>query len=90
MTADGVGAYILAAGFSGFLAHAVGGKEETFDWGALKEQLPMPWASMMTNEQMTEGKKFEESVKNLTNLVMEASVCIFPNNDRIHSLKYGA
>lgn len=31
MTADGVGLYILAAGFSEFLAHAVGRKEETFD-----------------------------------------------------------
>ena len=45
---------------------------------------------MMNNEKMSEGKKFEEGVENLTNLVMEASVCIFPTNDRIHSLKCGA
>lgn len=90
MTADGVGAYILAACFFKFLAHAIGGREETFDWEALKSKLPTPWVGMMNSEQRTEGKEFEDGVKNLTNLVMEASVCISRTNERILSLTYGA
>lgn len=73
MTADGVGAYILAGCYFEFLAHAVSGREATLDWEALKGKLPMPWVGMMNSEQRTEGKEFEEGVKNLTNLVMEAS-----------------
>ena len=78
MTADGVGAYIVTAYFLKFLANAIGGREETFDWEALKGRLPTPWVSMMNSDQRTGGKLFEEGVKNLTNLVTEANVCICP------------
>ncbi len=82
MTADGVGTYILAAGFFRFLARAIGRKEETLDWEAVKGKLPTPWVGMMNTEQMTEGKEFEEGVKNLTQQVMKASVCLFLTNER--------
>lgn len=88
MTADGVGAYILAAYFLKFLAHAVGGREETFDWAALSGKLPMPWVKIMNDDQKTEGEAFEEGVKNLTNLVMEASVR-FLYQQGIFRLTYG-
>ena len=90
MTADGVGAYILAACFFRFLAHAVGGREETFDWEASKGRLRTPWVGMMNTEQRTEGKELEEGVKTLKDLVTEASVSIFPTNGRVFSLTYGA
>ncbi|CAF9932534.1 MAG: trichothecene 15-O-acetyltransferase [Alectoria fallacina] len=73
LTADGVGAYIVTACFLNFLANAVGGREEAFDWEAWKETLPTPWVGMMNTNQRTEGKEFEEGVKKTTNLVMEAS-----------------
>lgn len=76
LTADGVGAYIVTACFLKFLANAVGGREEAFDWEAWKETLPTPWVGMMNTHPRTEGKEFEEGVKKTTNLVMEASVCI--------------
>lgn len=82
MTADGVGAYMLAACFFKFLAHAVSGREETFDWEASNGKLPTPWVGMMNSEQRTEGKEFEEGVTNLTNLVMEAGVGIFHSDER--------
>ena len=82
MTADGVGTYILAAGFFRFLARAMGRKDETLDWKAVKGKLPTPWVAMMNTEQMTEGKEFEEGVKKLTRQVMKASVCLFPTNER--------
>lgn len=74
MTADGVGAYILVAHFLKFLAHAVGGREETFDWAALNWKIPMPWVGMMNADQRTEGNEFEDGVQDLTSLVMEANV----------------
>ena len=78
MTADGVGAYIVTGCFLEFLANAVGGREEVFDWEAVKGKLPTLWLDMMNLEQRTEGKEFEEGMENLTSLVMEATVCIFP------------
>ena len=90
LTADGVGAYIVTACFLKFLANAVSGREETFDWEAWKETLPTPWVGMMNTHQRTEGKEFEEGVKKTTNLVMEASVCVFPTNKWGFGLTYGA
>lgn len=75
-TADGVGAYIVVANFLKFLAHAIGGREETFDWAASNGKLPMPWVGMMNADQKTEGKEFEDGVKKLTSLVLDASVRI--------------
>lgn len=63
MTTDVVGAYMLAGQFFEFLAHAVGGMEETFDWEAVKRKVPMPWIDMMNSEQSTEGKVFEEGIR---------------------------
>ena len=89
MTADGVGAYILAAYFFKFLAHTLSAGEVTFDWEGLKRRLPTPWVGMMNSEQRTEGKQFEDGVKNLTNLVMGASVCILNIIRRVLSLTVG-
>ncbi len=90
LTADGVGAYIVSARFLKFLADAVGGREENFDWGASKAKIPTPWVSIMNTEQRIEGKEFEESVKDVTNLVTKMSVCKFPTNARMLSLTWGA
>ena len=42
MTADGVGAYILAAHVSKLLAHTLSSREMTFNWEALKRRFPTP------------------------------------------------
>ena len=84
MNAGGVGAYILAAHFSKLLAHTLSGREETFDWEALKWRFPTPWVGMINPEQRTEGKQF--GVNNLRNLVMGASVYIFHIIKKVFSL----
>lgn len=86
MTADGVGAYIVTACFLKFLANAVGGREQTFDWKALNGEIPTPWVGMMNTDQRTEGKEFDEGAKSLTNLVMEANVCIHPASQSVFIL----
>ena len=88
MTTDGVGAYILAGYFFKFLAHAVGGREETFDWDAMKRRIPIPWIDMMNSEQSIEGKIFEEGIKVITNLLIEAAVCILATKERGFSLTW--
>ena len=86
LNADGVGAYIVTGRFLKFLADAVGGREEEYDWEAGKGKLPRPWVDIMNREQKTHGKEFEENVKNLAILVTRSSVCIFPVDEKSVSL----
>ena len=88
LTTDGVGAYVLAGCFFKFLAHAVGGREEIFDWDALRRKVPIPWVDMMNSAQRTEGKEFEEGIRVLTNLLTEAAVCIIFTNGSGFSLTH--
>ena len=86
LNADGVGAYVVTGCFLKFLADAVGGREENHDWEVSKGKLPTPWVDMMNREQKTQGKEFEESVKNLDNLMTNSSVCSSPTDERVMSL----
>lgn len=90
LTADGVGAYIVTACFLNFLVNAMGGRDETLNWESLKGKLPTPWLGMMNTAQRTEGHEFEEGVKKLTNLEMEASVGNFPTVERVFGLTFWA
>lgn len=75
--ADGMGVYILAGNFLEIFAKEVGrDNDEKIEWEKAVENIPEPWVLMMNAKQETGGDSFEERVKENTELVLEAIVCL--------------
>jgi len=73
---DGMSVYLLLGKYLRLISEQLSGRgEEQIDWFEAKHRIPESWVEKLNEEQRTEGKDFEEAVKNNFNLVLESAVC---------------